>query len=61
MSYPTLAHETVVERKGDDATDRQANVVLHPAPVTPPAPVVTEEDEVEADADDAAAVSHDSA
>jgi hypothetical protein len=28
--YPTLADKTIVERKGEDATDRQTHVVIHP-------------------------------
>ena len=28
MTYPTLATETIVERKGDDALERGANAVL---------------------------------
>ena len=33
MSYPTLASETIVERKGDDVTDRKSHLVIDHAEV----------------------------
>jgi hypothetical protein len=46
MSYPTLATGTIVERKGDDATDRKAHLVIdHDAPQEPKEEVKDEPEE----------------